>query len=586
MTSRLPVADELERARRLIQELETRLEESEETLDAIRRGDIDAVVVSGATAEQRVYTLENADQPYRVLIEQIQEGAVTLDRTGTIFYANRRLASLLGMPQERIVGRGLLPFILPDDQPLLAALLAGAANQSGMRSELTLVGSGGTLTPVYLSLSVLPSDSNSQLFCGVVTDLTQQKLHVRALSDANAKLVAESEQRLAVEEALRQSQKMEAVGQLTGGLAHDFNNLLTGIAGSLELLDMRVAQGRFADLHRYTTAALGACQRAASLTHRLLAFSRRQTLDPRPIAVNQLVAGMEEMVQRTMGPQVTVEVTTASGLWNTLVDPNQLENALLNLCINSRDAMPDGGRLTILTANCHLEPADAAGLELPPGDYVCLSVTDTGTGMAPAVIARAFDPFFTTKPIGQGTGLGLSMIYGFALQSGGQARIASRLGHGTTVHLYLPRHHGVAENLERPPLPPASARAEQGETVLIVDDEPTVRMMVTDVLEDLGYAAIGAADGAAGLRVVQSDARIDLLITDVGLPGALNGLQVAESARALRPGLEVLLITGYAENAGLTGGHLDPGLHVLTKPFAINALTSRVRELLTRPGKQ
>ncbi len=571
----------LDLALRRIQELEARLEESEETLGAIQRGDIDAVVISGEAAEHRVYTLENADHPYRVLIEQIQEGAVTIDDTGTVFYGNRRLARMLGIPQERIVGQNLQLFMLPGDQPAFAALIAGV-DRGGTRGELTLLSAEGVQTPVYLSLNVLQSQGGIRLLCGVMTDLTEQKLHMRELSEANARLVAESGQRKAVEEALRQSQKMEAVGQLTGGLAHDFNNLLTGIAGSLELLGTRAAQGRFAELPRYIAAADGACKRAAALTHRLLAFSRRQTLDPKPTDVNRLVTGMEEMVRHSAGPLVTVEVTSSAGLWSTLVDPNQLENALLNLCINARDAMPNGGRLTVATANHSLDAAAAAAREVTPGDYISLCVSDTGSGMTPEVIARAFDPFFTTKPIGKGTGLGLSMIYGFARQSGGQARIASQPGQGSTICLYLPRHLGDAERIQHHDLGALPLGAGRGETVLVVDDEPTVRMLVIDVLTELGYQTLEASDGAAGLRIVHSDARIDLLVTDVGLPGALNGRQMADAARAVRPGLTVLFITGYAENAGLSGGDLEPGMHVLTKPFAIEVLTRRVQELVTQ----
>jgi len=385
------------------------------------------------------------------------------------------------------------------------------------------------------------------------------------------------------EEQLRQSQKMEAVGQLTGGLAHDFNNLLTGITGSLELLTARLGQGRFGELERYAGAAQGAAKRAAALTHRLLAFSRRQTLDPRPTDVNRLVAGMEELVRRTMGPSVAVEVVGAAGLWPTLVDPPQLESALLNLCINARDAMPSGGRLTIETANRWLDHRLARWRDLEPGQYISLCVSDTGTGMTPEVVAKAFDPFFTTKPLGQGTGLGLSMIYGFVRQSGGQARIYSEPGRGTMVCLYLPRHLGSVDAAEATPELADAPRADHGQTVLVVDDEPTVRMLVTEVLEELGYGAIEAADGASGLRILQSDARIDLLVTDVGLPGGINGRQMADAGRISRPGLKVLFITGFAENAVVGDGHLEPGMHVMTKPFALEALAGRIRDLITAP---
>ena len=567
--------------RQRIEELEARLEESEETLDAIRRGDIDAVVV-GHEEERRVYTLENADRPYRVLIEQIGESAVTLSEDGTVLYCNRRLAELLRTPQEQVIGQRLGYYVLPSDQADFARLLQSAL-EAGARAELTLQDADGAPIPIYLSVSPLRQDDDAALLCGVLTDLTQQKLHLRELAEVNRRLLAEGAERGRIEDVLRQSQKMEAVGQLTGGLAHDFNNLLTGITGSLEMLQTRMAQGRVGDLERYITAAQGASKRAAALTHRLLAFSRRQTLEPKAADINRLIAGMEELVRRTVGPAVAVEVVAAGGLWTTLVDPNQLENALLNLCINARDAMPDGGRLTVETANRWLDERGAGERELPPGQYVSLCVSDTGAGMTPEIIERAFDPFFTTKPIGQGTGLGLSMIYGFARQSGGQVRIYSEPGQGATVCLYLPRHLGDAAAGEGAAEPHAPPRAEQGETVLIVDDEPTVRMLVGEVLQDLGYTALEAADGASGLRVLQSDARVDLLITDVGLPGGMNGRQVADAGRILRPRLKVLFITGYAENAVVGHGHLEPGMRVLTKPFMMDVLAKRIKDLIAEP---
>ena len=386
---------------------------------------------------------------------------------------------------------------------------------------------------------------------------------------------------MAVEEKLRQSQKMEAVGQLTGGLAHDFNNLLIAITGSLEMLQRRVAQGRISEVDRYINTAQGAARRAASLTHRLLAFSRRQTLDPKPTDINRLIRGMEELIRRTMGPAITVEVVGAVGVWITLVDPNQLENALLNLCINARDAMPDGGRLTIETANMWLDERAAREREVPPGQFLSLCVTDTGTGMSREIIERAFDPFFTTKPIGMGTGLGLSMVYGFARQSGGQVRIYSEFGEGTTMCIYLPRNHG-SETDDVVAKPTDLARAGKGQTVLVVDDESTVRMLVIEALEELGYATLEAGDGASGLAMLRSDARIDLLITDVGLPGGMNGRQVADGARVARPGLKVLFITGYAENAVVGNEPLDRGMQVLTKPFTMDALAGRVKDLIGR----
>ncbi|GJD55400.1 Blue-light-activated protein [Methylobacterium dankookense] len=481
---------------------------------------------------------------------------------GHFLSLNPAWPATLGWSEAEMKARPFLAFVHPDDAE---ATLKAAGGLARGEAQLTFENRYRHRDGSYrwLSWNAVPREG---LIYASVRDITAIKAQGEALAQA--------------EEALRQAQKMEAVGQLTGGLAHDFNNLLTGITGSLELMSARIAQGRYGDVDRYVAAAQGAAKRAAALTHRLLAFSRRQTLDPKPTDVNRLVRGMEDLVRRTVGPAVAVEVVEAGGLWPTLVDPHQLENALLNLCINARDAMPDGGHLTVETANRWLDPRGARERDLEPGQYVSLCVSDTGTGMSPDVMAKAFDPFFTTKPMGQGTGLGLSMIYGFVRQSGGQVRIYSELGQGTTMCLYLPRHRGAAEAPEDAPDPGAAPRARVGETVLIVDDEPTVRMLVTEVLEDLGYAAIEAADGASGLKVLQSDVRVDLLITDVGLPGGMNGRQMADAGRVSRPGLKVLFITGYAENAALGGGRLEPGMHVLTKPFSVDLLAARIRALI------
>ncbi|WP_338665729.1 PAS domain S-box protein [Pararoseomonas sp. SCSIO 73927] len=475
---------------------------------------------------------------------------------------NPAWTALLGWGETELLGQDFMAFIHPDDS---AATLAEVGSLSSGRTTLRFENRYRRKDGTYrwLSWTAVP---DKRFIHAVGRDIQAEKEAAETLRRT--------------EEALRQSQKMEAVGQLTGGIAHDFNNLLTGITGSLELLRTRLAQGRLADLDRYIATAHGAAGRAAALTHRLLAFARRQTLDPRPTNVNRLISGMEELIRRTVGPAVAVEVVGTAGLWPVLVDPNQLESALLNLCINARDAMPDGGRITVETANRWMDEHMARERDLPPGQYLSLCVTDTGTGMTPEVIERAFDPFFTTKPLGQGTGLGLSMIYGFVRQSGGQIRIYSEIGQGTTVCLYLPRHHGAEDAAESAAALAAAPRAERGETVLIVDDEPTVRMLVTEVLQELGYTALEAGDGTAGLRALRSDARIDLLVTDVGLPGGMNGRQLADAARVTRPGLRVLFITGYAENAVLGNGHLEPGMHVLTKPFAMEALAGRIRDLI------
>ena len=385
----------------------------------------------------------------------------------------------------------------------------------------------------------------------------------------------------AIEEQLRQSQKMEAVGQLTGGIAHDFNNLLAGISGSIELIGLRIRQGRAPETERYLAAARSSVDRAAALTHRLLAFSRRQTLDPKPTDINGLIHSIEDLLRRTIGPTITFETTLAEDAWANFCDANQLENAILNLAINARDAMPDGGRLFIETKNIKLDDAYVATQrDVKAGDYTSILVTDTGTGMPPDVVARAFDPFFTTKPLGQGTGLGLSMVFGFVKQSGGHVRIYSEIDHGTTIGIYLPRYFGTGVVRETAlPIGEIGSPGD-GESVLIVDDEPTVRMLVTEALEELSYQVLEAGDGRGGLEILRSERRIDLLVTDVGLPGGMNGRQLADAARQLRPNLKILFITGYAANAAVGNGLIEAGMEIMTKPFAIEALATKVRTMI------
>jgi PAS domain S-box-containing protein len=461
---------------------------------------------------------------------------------------------LYGMTREAVIGRTV------DDlfEPALAATLNGHLTEAlrGSGPHRYLRAQGGAAIEA-IAMPIPPDESGRWRLAVTARDISE---------------------RLSLEEQLRQAQKMEAVGQLTGGLAHDFNNLLQGITGSLDRVQNRVSDGRYQDIERFLKAAIDSANRAAALTHRLLAFSRRQTLDPRPADANKLISGMHELITRTMGPGVSVEVVGAIGLWPIRVDASQLESALLNLCINARDAMPEGGRLIVETANKWLDERAARDREIPPGQYVSLCVTDSGTGMTPDVIARAFDPFFTTKPLGRGTGLGLSMIYGFVRQSGGQVRIYSEIGKGTTMCLYFPRYTGAIEEAD----PPHPEHTEHGfgETVLVVDDEDTVRMLVVEVLSDRGYKIVEAADGPAALKILDSDLRIDLLITDVGLPGGMNGRQVADAARRKHNDLKVLFITGYAENAVVGNGHLDPGMEVLAKPFAMATLSNKVHDLI------
>lgn len=482
---------------------------------------------------------------------------------GTVTAINPAWTETLGWTEAELLGSCIYDLVHPDD---LALALEGARDSADGRALRRFENRYRCRDGSYrwINWSTSPADN---IVNAVGRDCTQDKEQAQALAKAEAQL--------------RQSQKMEAVGQLTGGLAHDFNNLLTGISASLEMLQARLQQGRLQQLPRYIDAALEAARRAAALTHRLLAFSRRQTLDAQPTDVDRLVQGMSELLRNTVGPTVDLQVHTTEDLWSIRVDQSQLENSLLNLCINARDAMPDGGQLVIATANIELDETAARNLDLKPGAYLCLSVTDTGIGMNEQLLGKAFDPFFTTKPLGAGTGLGLSMVYGFALQSAGQVRLSSRLGHGTTAALYLPRHQEhETPHACLPPTPPVIPRVVNGETVLVVDDEPAVRMLVAEVLEDLGYAAIEAGDGPSALSILQSSAPIDLLITDVGLPGGLNGRQLADAARVGRADLKVLFITGYAEQQVIGDGDLESGMHVMTKPFSIRDLAVRIRRLI------
>ncbi|MBW5414718.1 ATP-binding protein [Pseudomonas sp. MAG002Y] len=486
----------------------------------------------------------------------------TTNAAGYFVSLNPAWAKTLGWSDQEMHSKPFSEFVHPDDVERTAqALHMLQRGDTVFRFENRYRHKNGT----YHWLSWNAVARGDQIYA-TVRDISPEKEQSEALNRA--------------EELLRHSQKMEAVGQLTGGIAHDFNNLLTGISGSLEMIQMRVAQGRATDIDRYITAAQTAASRAASLTHRLLAFSRRQTLDPKPTQANTLIESMQDLIDRTVGPEITVTTSLSSDLWSTLCDPNQLESALLNLCINARDAMPDGGQLTIRTANIWVDERDAHEQDMLSGQYVAIAVMDTGIGMTPEIVARAFDPFFTTKPIGMGTGLGLSMIYGFAKQSGGQARIYSEAGKGTTVWIYLPRHLEESKPEPQQTELMRAPRASTGETVLVVDDEPMVRLLITEVLEELGYAAIEAADGASGLKILLSDTHLDLLISDVGLPGGMNGRQMADAARQARPDLKILFITGYAENAAVGNGNLEAGMHVMTKPFPMELLASRIKEII------
>jgi PAS domain S-box-containing protein len=482
---------------------------------------------------------------------------LVLHQDGTITACNPAWQSLIG--HDAGPGQNLGDAVLEEDRPALHAALervAGAA--APLRFELRFRDNEGKTRWISWS-AVLAED----LWQAVGRDVTAEREAEEALSKA--------------EEALRQSQKMEAIGQLTGGIAHDFNNLLTGIIGSMDMIKRHIAAGRLGDVERFINAAVVSADRAAALTHRLLAFARRQPLDPQVIDVSRLIDEMAELLHRTLGEQIQLKIVREGVIGAIRTDANQLENAVLNLAINARDAMPHGGTLKITISNIEVKHAPGDAEPMAPGSYTRISVADTGTGMSAGTAAKAFDPFFTTKPIGQGTGLGLSMIYGFVTQSRGYVRIESAEGRGTTVLLYLPQCSAAEPELEdeapQHPLPQGA-----GETVLLVEDEPSVRMLIGEVLSELGYTCVDVADGAAALPILASTRRIDLMITDVGLPG-MNGRQLAEIARQHRPGLKILFVTGYAEHATIRSGFLEPGMEMVTKPFALDLLANKINQM-------
>lgn len=523
---------------------------------------------------------------YRLLFENMDDGFCVIEFLdgphGPLsdylhVIANDAYERHTGIPN--VVGQRLRDMV-PDEADDWIAFY-GKVLQSGepIRFRNELVATGRHLEVSSFRLGSFEKRLVAVLFKDV-TDKVRAEVALHQLNETLEQRVADAlVQREQAEAALRQAQKMEAVGQLTGGLAHDFNNLLAGITGSFEMIARRIDQGRVADVGRYVAAGLGAARRAASLTHRLLAFSRRQTLSPRPTAIDSLLTDFLELVQRTVGPEITVTTCCDNDLWPTLVDANQLESALLNLCINARDAMPDGGLLTIDALNITLGEGGARERGLQPGDYVAITVSDTGVGISPQDIDRVFEPFFTTKPIGRGTGLGLSMVYGFARQSNGIVRVRSQPGSGTRVRIYLPRHDVPAESGTVERVDPVEY-VRKGAKILVVDDEPTVRMMMVDAFGLLDFDCIEAHDGPSAIAMLDQHHAIDLMVTDVGLPGGLNGRQVADEARRRIPGLPVLFVTGYADRVVLQSNAFDPGIAVLTKPFAIDDLQQQAIALL------
>jgi PAS domain S-box-containing protein len=456
------------------------------------------------------------------------------------------------------------------------------SNRHALMNYLPRHGADGAVNGFYIFVIDETERKKTEEALRNLNETLEERVSARTeqLAQANQRLQNEMFERERAEDALRHAQKMEAVGQLTGGIAHDFNNMLTGIIGSLDLMQRYIADGRSHEIGRFTEAAVSSANRAAALTHRLLAFSRRQSLDRKTLNVNELIHSLEDLIRRTKGDPIDLTLRLAEDVWAISTDVSQLENALLNLVINARDAMPNGGELLIETANVYLDGSDITTLEpVKAGDYLMLAVSDNGTGMTPSVRAKAFDPFFTTKPIGQGTGLGLSMIYGFAQQSGGHVSLDSLPDQGTCVRLYLPRlnllepEQPIVETLSTAPA------ARSGETVVVVEDDPAVRMLVLDLLKELGYLAHEAADASAALPLLESDLRVDLLVTDVGLPG-MNGRQLAEIARQHRPGLKVLFMTGYAQKATERQGFLEDGMDMVAKPFSLDVLANKIRTMI------
>ncbi len=549
-----------------------------------------------------IHDRKQADTRLRDLVGTLDLAAIMVrNLDGTIRFWSQGCERLYGWSAEEAVGQ-VLHTLLRTEFPVPPAEVESALMRDGewygdlrqqRRDGAELIAAAhkvlrrddmGTPVAVMESLADVTALRQAQAELQRLNATLETRVAERTaeLSQALGQLHAEVLEREQAEEALRQAQKMEAVGQLTGGIAHDFNNMLQGISGSLELTRRRMEQGRAADAMRYVESARETVERAAALTHRLLAFARREALQPKPIEPDMLIEGMAELVRHTVGPGVQVELQMGDGVWTVLCDRNQLENVLLNLAINARDAMPEGGRLTISTEDVCLREADVAGQEgAAPGEYVEVTISDTGTGMTPDVLARAFEPFFTTKPLGQGTGLGLSQLYGFVRQSYGVVRLDSAPGRGTTVRLYLPRH-GRAEDTEEVASAATADTPSAGAdgTVLLVEDEAGVRELAAEALRELGYRVMEASDGPSALRVLHASHgfRVDALVTDVGLPGGLNGRQVADAARERRPGLPVLFITGYAGSA--LEEHLAPGMAVIGKPFTLDALAARVQAML------
>ena len=559
-----------------LDELRAKLREAEEALEVIRSGEVDAVIVGGPLGQQ-IYSITNADRPYRLLIEQMKEGAVTLLSTGMIAYCNDSFASLLGKESGQITGSQIEQFLLPTDVFDFQSLLCSA---DGGRILITLVSEGQIEIPVSVSLSPLPDSDERRIVCGIVTDLRELRQSTKDLADAGVRLADQIAVRERAEALLHQAQKMEVVGQLTGGLAHDFNNLLMIIGGNLDLIRKRVTDD---NVVKRLDQVLGAVQRGGKLTQQLLAFSRTQSLSPQSICINNLVREVEMLVRRAVGPSIEVRFDAAPDLWLCRADPNQLESAILNLAINARDAMPNGGRLSIATQN-ELLSADAVAKlgQIAPGRYATVTLSDTGTGMPKEVLARVFEPFFTTKEVGKGSGLGLSQVYGFARQSGGHISIQSTIGEGTAVRLYLPWTEAVEvllSNAAAKTAPPVQGISK----VLIVEDNDELRELATQLVAGLGYAACSASTGAEAIAALAKDPTIDILFTDVLMPGGMNGFELALEIRRTRPEIAILVTSGFPGNL-LPGAQQHGGFEIIAKPFTQEELAAAFARVRAEPA--
>jgi PAS domain S-box-containing protein len=548
------------------------LRENEQSLERKVAERTAALATANARLIREAEEREHAENRFQILVAGVVDYAVfMLSPEGVITNWNKGAERIKGYAASEIIGQHFHRFYSEEDRaagvPVRA--LETARREGKFEAEGWRLRKDGTRFWASVVINAL-RDSNGELigFAKITRDITERREAQEALMRTQAQLA--------------QSQKMEGIGQLTGGVAHDFNNLLTVVIGNLETIQRQVREASPdpVRLERVADLAMRGARRAEALTQRLLAFSRQQPLNPKPVEIGRLVTGMSDLLRRTIGEQIAVETVLAGGVWRTMVDPNQLEIAILNLAVNARDAMPQGGRLTIETANVYLDDRYASDqTEVTPGQYVMIAISDTGAGMTREVIARAFEPFFTTKDVGHGTGLGLSQVYGFVKQSGGHVKIYSEVGEGTTVKIYLPRLHiDETESVEEPQVPAAGVSGS--ETILAVEDDDDVRAYTSDTLRELGYDVLQAANGAAALRVLDEHPEIKLLFTDVGLPGGMNGRRLAEAARERRPDLKVLFTTGYARNAIVHEGRLDPGVELIPKPFTQVSLAAKLRDLL------